>query len=49
MTLFDAPFFLCRKVSENLAQMRPQLTVKKFAAVFGNENDVIFAVPLYVT
>ena len=31
MPLFDPAFFLCRKVSENLAQMRPQLTLKNLA------------------
>ena len=35
MTLFDPAFFLCGKVSENLAQMRPQLTVKDLRRYLG--------------
>ncbi len=38
MTLFDPAFFLCGKVTENFAQMGPQLPVKNLPAVFGNEN-----------
>ena len=46
--LFDAAFSLLGQLLEYRAEMSLQLAIQRLPAVFGYENDVIFAVPLGV-
>ena len=44
---FHPAFLLFRELSENLPQMLAQLAVQDFTSKFRDENDVIFALPLW--
>ena len=47
--LFHPAFSLFRELSENFPQMLAQLAVQDFTSKIRDENDVIFALPLWVT
>ena len=48
VTFFDPAFLLQCQFAEHVPKMFPQLPVKHLPAVLGNENDVIFTLPLAV-
>jgi hypothetical protein len=48
MTLFDPALLLLGEAPEYLAKVLTQASVKCLAAAFGNENHVVFALPLAV-
>ena len=47
--LLDPAFLLRRKPLENFPKVLAQLSVKRLPATFGNEHDMVFAVPFRVT
>jgi hypothetical protein len=49
MPFLDPAFLLRRKSLENFPKVLAQLAVKALSAAFGNEHDVVFAVPFRVT
>ena len=49
MPFLDPAFLLRRKLLENFSKVLAQLAVKRLPAAFGNEHDMVFAVPFRVT
>jgi hypothetical protein len=49
MTFLNPAFLLLGQLAKHLPQMPPQLPIQHLASVLGNEDDVVFALPLRVT
>jgi hypothetical protein len=49
MPFLDPAFLLRRKPFENFPKVLAQLAVKRLSAAFGDEHDMVFAVPFRVT
>ena len=46
--LFDPAFLLLRQLAKHLSEVLSQLSVQRLPAALGNENNMIFALPLAV-
>ena len=48
MTFLNPALLLLGEAPEYLAQVLPKTAVQRFATAFGNENHMVFALPLAV-